>query len=92
MSDVLQLIDIEVDLIDDQSIHYIATALVDDMKPGSQPRYYPAELAEPGYMLPGVCSATFELDTKEEQLEGDPVSQLDFIRKLNLDWKLDEDD
>ena len=92
MSDVLRLIHLEVDLIDDESIHYVATALVDDMKPGRNPVYFPAEIAEPGYMLPGVCSATFELGTKEEQLEEDPVSQLEFIRKLNLDWKLDQDD
>ena len=93
MSDVLQLIDVEVDLIDDQSIHYIATALVDDMKPGRSPVYHPAEIAEPGYMLPGRCSATFEIETTEKQpeLQTDPCSLLDFIRELDLDWRLDED-
>lgn len=94
MSDVLQVIDVEVDLIDDQSIHYIATALVDDMKPGLTPIYFPPELAEPGYMLPGVCSATFELESTEPQpeLQNDPVGLLKFIRELDLDWRLDQDD
>lgn len=94
MSDVLQVIDVEVDLIDDQSIHYIATALIDDMKPGRSPVYHPAEIAEPGYMLPGVCSATFEVESSEPQpeLQNDPVGLLNFIRELNLDWRLDQDD
>ena len=94
MSDVLELIEVEVDLIDDQNIHYIATALVDDMKPGRSPVYHPADIAEPGYMLPGVCSATFELESTDPQpeLNNDPIGLLNFIRELNLDLKLDQDD
>lgn len=94
MSEVLQLLCIDADLVDNKKIHYIATAIVEDMKPGRQAILHPAEMAEPGYMLPGICSATFELDTTEPQPDvgGDPSSSLEFIRKLNLDWKLDQDD
>lgn len=94
MSDVLQLIDVDVDLVDDKKIHYIATALVDDMKPGRETVYHPAHLAEPGYLLPGVCSATFEIECTEEQpeLHSDPVGLLEFIRGLDLEWRLDQDD
>jgi hypothetical protein len=93
MSKVLELTELEVDLVSDDVIHYIVVALVDNMKPGRSDVCYPADIAEPGYMLPGVCSATFEVSKDDIQPDIKTIDQnLSYINALDLPWMLDHEE
>tara|TARA_B100000902_G_C27272437_1_gene897023 strand:+ start:1080 stop:1364 length:285 start_codon:yes stop_codon:yes gene_type:complete len=93
MSEVLQIHDLEIDLVEDHQIHYVVVAIVEDAKPGRSDLCYPADIAEPGFMLPGVCSATFQVEKDEKQPNLDSANEnLEYIRNLNLSWELDHDE
>ena len=91
---VIEIIDIEEDLVTDESIHYIVTAMVEDMRLTRPAVYYPTDLASPAEYGPGVCSAGFEVmfgDDPPPTL-GSSVDLLNYIQDLDLDWQLDESD
>jgi len=93
MSKIREITDLNVDLVDDNEIHYIVVAIIEDAKHGRSDLCHPADIAEPGYMLPGVCSATFQVDKNEEQPDLNSVNlNLDYIENLNLSWILDNDE
>lgn len=94
MSEIKQILEIEYDIICDNEIHYVVVAEIEDAKPGRSDLCYPADIAEPGYMLPGTCSATFQVHKDDEQpnLNDPPNLNLNYIQNLNLSWVLDNDE
>lgn len=93
MSKVSRIDALEVDLVDDYSIHYIVVAEIEDARHGRSDLCHPADIAEPGYMLPGICSATFQIDKTDPQPNLDLIDlNLDYIESLNLSWELDNDE
>lgn len=91
---VIEIIDIEEDLVTNESIHYVVTAMVEDMRLTRPAVYYPTDLASPEEYGPGVCSAGFEVmfgDDPPPTL-GSSVDLLNYIQDLDLDWQLDESD
>lgn len=93
MSKVLELTELEIDLVSDDEIHYIVVAVVEDMLPGRSDVCHPADIAEPGYMLPGVCSATFQVSKDDVQPDTETIRRnLSYIQALNLPWRLDHDE
>ena len=91
---VINVINLEEDLIADESIHYIVTALVEDTRLTRPAVYYPTDLASPEEYGPGVCSAGFEVmfgDDPPPTL-GSDLDLLNYIQDLDLDWQLDESD
>ena len=90
---VINIIDLEEDLVTDESIHYIVTAMVEDMRLTKAAIYHPADLASPEEYGPGVCSAGFEVmfgDDPPPTLG--PLDLLSYVQDLDLDWQLDEED
>ena len=91
---VIEVIDIEEDLVTDESIHYVVTARVEDMRLTRPAVYYPADIASPEEYGPGLCSAGFEVmfgDDPPPTL-GSSIDLLNYIQDLDLDWQLDEQD
>ena len=91
---VINIIDLEEDLVTDESIYYVVTAMVEDMRLTKAAIYHPADLASPEEYGPGVCSAGFEVmfgDDPPPTL-GSPLDLLSYIQDLDLDWQLDEED
>ena len=91
---VIEIIDIEEDLVTNESIHYVVTAMVEDMRLTRPAVYYPTDLASPAEYGPGVCSAGFEVmfgDDPPPTL-GSDLDLLNYIQDLDLDWQLDESD
>ena len=91
---VIEIIGIEEDLVTNESIHYVVTAMVEDMRLTRPAVYYPTDLASPEEYGPGVCSAGFEVmfgDDPPPTL-GSSVDLLNYIQDLDLDWQLDESD
>ena len=91
---LIQIINIEEDLVTNESIHYIVTAMVEDMRLTKAAIYHPADRATPAEYGPGICSAGFEVmfgDDPPPTL-GSSVDLLNYIQDLDLDWQLDESD
>lgn len=91
---VINIIDIEEDLITDESIHYVVTAMVEDMRLTRPAVYYPTDLASPAEYGPGVCSAGFQVMLGDDPPPtlGSSIDLLNYIQDLDLDWQLDESD
>ena len=91
---VIEVIDIEEDLVTDESIHYVVTEMVEDMRLTRAAVIYPADIASPEEYGPGLCSAGFEVmfgDDPPPTL-GSSIDLLNYIQDLDLDWQLDEQD
>ena len=91
---VIEVINIEEDLVTNESIRYIVTAMVEDMRLTRPAIYHPADRATPAEYGPGVCSAGFEVlfgDDPPPTL-GSSIDLLNYIQDLDLDWQLDESD
>ena len=93
MSEVIQVIDCDLDLIDEDGIsHYVVTARIADVHLVRPEILYPSDRAMPAEYGPGTCSAGFSLDLEDEKPPADTTALRQYIQDLNLDWELDDED
>jgi len=91
MSEVIQVIDCDLDLIDEDGIsHYVVTARIADVRLVYPEILYPTDRAMPAEYGPGTCSAVFGLDLHEDVPPSDTEALRQYIQDLDLDWELDE--
>ena len=91
MSEVINVIDCTLDLIDDDGLsHYVVVADIADVRLVRPAVLYPTDIAEPAEYGPGQCSACLALDLADEAPPADPTALRQYIQDCDLDWELDE--